>query len=700
MYEGALAQLLDLDEENAARLARAQGLAFDPQTRTVRVIVETAGLNTSELATGLRSLGAQVLARSDLDRRWSVRIPLSTLGEVAQLPGVRFVRRPYRVKLLQSEIPRYQTGTLPTGALLLQSYGIRGRGVRVAIIDAGFEGLSEALQRGWIAPKTVVETVDYSGKGFETGGDHGTQVARIVHEVAPEAELILMNLGEDGDEVVLENAVEDAIRFGARVINHSIGWFDTNFGDGTGVVDEIARRAYDAGVLWVNAAGNQATSHWMGRLFDRDRDGWAEFGLEREELRVWALFGGVIQLVLVWDDFPTTDQNLDLVLLNWRDEVVASAEAPQRGYDPPREILEYLVEEPGVYRLKVRARRVTRPLRFKVFSLAHEITPYTPHGSVVAPADCACALAVGAMSLYRWEEDGLEGFSARGPTTDGRIKPDLVAPDGVRGFFGTSAAAPHVTGAAALLLSQHPDWDVQQLWDALVENTLDVGPPGPDVESGAGKLRLLLGRPQAVRALSQRGVAAGESLLVTVRVQMPAMRFGVLTLVSRLPPGFILEPVDADENGAVFARPNAREARWTWPTLGPGETRTVTYRLRASPSLGPGLYEITGTLNDLPVAGDGVIEIFPTAEVVVQQQSVAGRVVVRVRGLGSDQRVQVRVFDLSGRQRFDSGLARGARLALPVDRTWANGIYLAVVEVRGPDGKSLVREVRKILVMR
>jgi hypothetical protein len=160
-----------------------------------------------------------------------------------------------------------------------------------------------------------------------------------------------------------------------------------------------------------------------------------------------------------------------------------------------------------------------------------------------------------------------------------------------------------------------------------------------------------------------------------------------------------LEPVDADEGGAVFAQLSAREARWTWSALGPGETRTVTYRLRASPALRPGRYEIAGTLNDLPVAGDGFIEISPMAEVVIQQ-SVSGRVVVRVRGLGPDVQMNVRVFDLAGRQRIDSGLVRGARLSLPIERTWANGVYLAVVEVRGSDGTSFVREVRKILVMR
>ena len=724
--EGALVRLLELERLSPAQAlvyAQAHGIALSGSGTgavRVRVVVEAEPGRAGRVRARLERLGAVVNAQHE--GLLSAAVPLEALRAAAQLPGVQLVRRPLLMRPLQlkreRDIPRYETGVLPTGALLLHGLGIKGRGVRVAIIDVGFEGLREAFKRGWLDPSAVVATIDQSGEGMEAGGDHGLQVARIVHEMAPEAELILINLGEDGDEVALAEAVEVALRLGARVINHSIGWFDSNFGDGTGVVNEIARRAYEAGALWVNAAGNQAYGHWMGRLYDRDGDGWAEFGLGREALRVWATFGGVIQLVLVWDDFPRTDQDLDLFLLDREGKVVASATAPQRGLDPPREQLEYPVLEPGVYALKVRVKRVTRPLRFKLFSLEHALEPRTPHGSVVAPADCACALAVGAISAYRWEEGEVEGFSARGPTSDGRLKPDLVAPDGVRGFFGTSAAAPHVAGAAALIWSQHPDWPLERVRGALVEGALDVGAPGPDVESGHGKLQLWAGEPTASRTLSRGRVEPGGELLVRVAVRVPAMRFGALALEERWPEGFALEPVSAGD--ASLEQPEANAARWVWRALGPGEAREVVYKVRVSEGVAPGVHRVEGRLNGRPVAGDAElrVEAPPSASgrgrprliLRVSEAGAGGRaLLLRLEGgrLGDARvRLELQLFDLAGRVRLrfrTEGANDGrpwVRVPLGPQRAWANGVYLAVVTVRDADGGLRLRRVVKLVLLR
>ena len=110
-------------------------------------------------------------------------------------------------------------------------------------------------------------------------------------------------------------------------------------------------------------------------------------------------------------------------------------------------------------------------------------------------------MSVGAVHYDYYNLGRVADYSSRGPTTDGRFKPELVAPSGVStvsygaseefyGYTGTSAAAPHVAGAAALIKSANPSYSRTQLWDALIEATVDIGTRGRDNDSGYGKLVL------------------------------------------------------------------------------------------------------------------------------------------------------------------------------------------------------------------
>jgi hypothetical protein len=97
-------------------------------------------------------------------------------------------------------------------------------------------------------------------------------------------------------------------------------------------------------------------------------------------------------------------------------------------------------------------------------------------GSLLAPADGDSVIAVGAI------DDGgyAAGFTAQGPTFDGRIKPeintrgistDCADPDNLSGYrtaSGTSLATPLAGGAAAVILSAHPTWTPMQVREAMM----------------------------------------------------------------------------------------------------------------------------------------------------------------------------------------------------------------------------------------
>lgn len=107
--------------------------------------------------------------------------------------------------------------------------------------------------------------------------------------------------------------------------------------------------------------------------------------------------------------------------------------------------------------------------------------------SITDPGNAASVITVGATHRDMPHTYGVSYFSSRGPTGDGRLKPDLVAPGekidsvapegGLVRKDGTSMAAPHVSGAAALLLARHREFlrQPQRVKAVLCQAATDLG---------------------------------------------------------------------------------------------------------------------------------------------------------------------------------------------------------------------------------
>jgi hypothetical protein len=380
--------------------------------------------------------------------------------------------------------------------------------VKVAILDLGFTGYESKL--GTELPASVTTMSFVAGGDIHGGGEvHGAAVAEVVHDMAPDAELYLVNFST---EVELANATAWLAAQGVQVINASWGYFTSGPGNGTGIVDDIISSSVDDGIFWSVAAGNETMNHWSGQFVDTDNNGFNEFAQspfdEGNQLSgsLFGLLSAGEEAIgeLRWNDpFGAACRDYDLYLMRTDDQghavAVASSQNVQNdgtqcmpGADPV-ETIDATVPVTDYYHWVIKKRFASTPATFDLFSALQTLKYQTPAGSLMQPGDNAKVMTVGAVPYY--SPGTIETFSSLGPTTDGRIKPDIAAPDGVSNstygnFFGTSAATPHVTGAAALLLGVDPCLSPLLVKQTLQTQVVDLGAAGKDNTFGSGRLSL------------------------------------------------------------------------------------------------------------------------------------------------------------------------------------------------------------------
>jgi subtilisin family serine protease len=477
-----------VSREDVRQIAeRSRSAPAAQQAEPVTLILETRGHSLHEET--LRSLGA--VQRYRFGDLLQIRIPAGRVADlIERLPPGVLVRLPFIHQALA-----LSQGVALTGANDMHALSLTGIGVTVGVIDLGFDSLSAAQSSGEL-PANLTAT-DYTGYGIG-GTNHGTQVAQIVHDMAPGAQLRLAKIRTD---LELRQATEDMRAAGVRVIVHSVGWFGAAYYDGSGPLCDIVDAAGAAGVTWVNAMGNSRLKHYQATFTDADGDRRHEFQSGQNYNTVGLTTGKTATFVLNWDNYPSSTVDYDLELYNGPPGaggvLVASSTNSQSGkgneWDPyPYESLSYTPTQSGTHYIVVRKVTANTPhLRLTLFSLDADLVVRTTASSLLQPADCRGSVSVGATNL----NDQQESFSSEGPTKDGRDKPDLAAPNRVQtslstSFAGTSAAAPHVAGAAALLLDQYPALDTDSLRALLMATANEVGAAGYDYRTGAGRLSL------------------------------------------------------------------------------------------------------------------------------------------------------------------------------------------------------------------
>ncbi len=450
-----------------------------------------------------------------------VYVPPDLLAPLSQQTGVSRVREmPQAFKELG---PTLSKGVEFHGADVWHRGGFTGDGVKVGVIDTpttstsrdGFTGL-RALQ-GNELPSTVVGRC-YTDVGKPTsnlancdaaGGDeHGTLVAETLMDVAPDADLYISNPRSFAD---LHSAVVWMHGQGVKVIVQSVSYAYHGSADGTSPVNpsplNTVKWAADNGIVWVNAAGNRARLGWLGSFNDSDSDNiheWASNGTAVDEAQSFYLNRDAkLSLFLRWDDaWGGASKDLDIEVrysstFGGAQTVLGGSYDVQNGSgaDYPYESIILSASRTGHYWIYVKKKASSSApswLQMMMFSgSVSSLDHYTTSGTVSSPGDSShpAVLSVGATSSHT--ATSVRHYSSRGPTPDGRTKPDVVGIDCTATssrtrFCGTSQAAPHVAGLAALVLDRNPAFTPTQVASYLESNAADRGAVGVDNTWGHG----------------------------------------------------------------------------------------------------------------------------------------------------------------------------------------------------------------------
>jgi len=217
---------------------------------------------------------------------------------------------------------------------------------------------------------------------------------------------------------------------------------------------------------------------------------------------------------------------------------------------------------------------------------------YGSGGSTSAsPANYPESLAVGALN-----GNGLVlSASSRGPSTCGGrsgVFPDVVAP-GVDilttdryGLYqvasGTSVSAPHAAGALALLLGAFPGLPVERQRTALLGTAIDLGPSGPDMAYGYGRLDVLA---------AYQWVVAGPDLSVTVAPAEASVTVGDSATYT-----LQVTPVNGFGADVPLSLSGTDQVTWSFtPAVVPGGSGTSQLVVVTTSSTVPGAYPLTIT---------------------------------------------------------------------------------------------------------
>jgi hypothetical protein len=474
---------------------------------------------------------------TDRDEEHSIAVAwvgVSQLITLASMDEVRTLQTVYPPVIYTGSVTTEGDGILRADQVRTL-YGYRGSGMKVGIISDGVDSWTDARATGDLP-------ADLNVLSNTVGGDEGTAILEIVHDIAPDAALAFHDCG--ANTIAFNQAIDDLVAAGCNIICDDIGWIGQPFFEDGTVASHVSNVISTYNVIYVTSAGNNAAKHYQGAYYDNSvYPGFHDFSSGSSALKdlyVDIPPGEEITVILQWNDqFGVSSNDYDLYLYDEStDSIVAGSASTQSGTQDPLE--GFIFTNSGssliVGDIWVTKYSAPTPRILEVFIYPSSgVTVYSNNlnsaDSIFGHPAVPGAVTVGAIDASDPGNDNIESYSSRGPVTISypsavsRQKPDISGIDDVSvtgagvfpsTFRGTSASAPHIAGILAQVWGAKPTMTATQMKTLLSNKAIDLGSSGFDTTFGYGRADALnmMNPTPVLTAISPNSAKTGGSAVI------------------------------------------------------------------------------------------------------------------------------------------------------------------------------------------